>query len=134
MFNLSQFFPKGYKPTDLELFNANIWILRNNEVWLDYEAETGNKCTWFLTSGFRTREHNLKVGGAKNSFHCIAMAGDILDKQGQPQGTWLIGKGRGYLQLKQISVEDIKHTKGSNGNWVHTDIATRGGEYKIFTP
>jgi uncharacterized protein YcbK (DUF882 family) len=33
-----------------------------------------------VTSGFRSKEHNAKIGGALNSFHVLGMAADIQVK------------------------------------------------------
>ena len=33
-----------------------------------------------ITSGYRTVEHNKKVGGAKGSFHLLGMAADLVVK------------------------------------------------------
>lgn len=35
------------------------------------------ECTYTVTSGYRTKEHNEKVGGAPNSYHLYDRARDI---------------------------------------------------------
>lgn len=42
------------------------------------EMSTG--CKMVVTSGFRSKAHNTKVGGAKNSFHLYNRARDIKPK------------------------------------------------------
>jgi hypothetical protein len=42
--------------------------------------ETSTGCKMIVTSGFRTKAHNTRVGGAKNSFHLYGRALDIVPK------------------------------------------------------
>ena len=42
------------------------------------EKETG--CEMIVTSGYRTKAHNKKVGGSKNSYHLTDRARDIVPK------------------------------------------------------
>ena len=132
-FTLTQFFPQDYKPTYQELENGTLWCYRNNLMGGIYENETGNKLSYILTSGYRTPEHNAKIGGAKNSFHTKGMAGDILDTLDQLYGKWIVSKGPLFLKEMQLSIENLQFTKKKT-TWVHTDLAMRGGEYKVFIP
>ena len=134
MFTIVDFFPQNYNPKPEELENSLIWVARNNLVWRIYEIETGNKCEYKITSGFRTPEHNITIGGAKNSYHCKGMAGDILDDANQLKGKWITSKPPKFLNEMQLSVESIQYTKGKWTNWVHTDIAQRNRQYKVFVP
>jgi len=38
-----------------------------------------------VTSGFRSKEHNAKIGGALNSFHVLGMAADIQVAKIKPE-------------------------------------------------
>lgn len=38
------------------------------------------ECTYKITSGFRTPEHNQRVGGVKNSYHLTNRARDVISK------------------------------------------------------
>lgn len=71
-----------------------------------------------ITSGYRTPEHNKKVGGAKYSFHMRGMAADITVKDMTP---------------KEVAKELDKLAPNSCGiivykSWVHFD--TRNTKYR----
>ena len=71
-----------------------------------------------ITSGYRTPEHNKKVGGAKYSFHMRGMAADIIVKDMTP---------------KDVAKELDKLAPNSCGiivyeSWVHFD--TRNNKYR----
>lgn len=71
-----------------------------------------------ITSGYRTPEHNKKVGGAKYSFHMRGMAADITVKDMTP---------------KDVAKELDKLAPNSYGiivykSWVHFD--TRNSKYR----
>lgn len=67
-----------------------------------------------INSGYRCEEHNLKVGGAKNSQHVLGLAAD-----------WKI-KGFKGKDLERIAIANSKGRVGGIGrsdytNYVHTD-------------
>ncbi len=49
-----------------------------DKVVYQLEKETG--CKMIITSGYRTKAHNKKVGGAKNSYHLTDRARDLVPK------------------------------------------------------
>lgn len=61
-------FPKEVKANIQELAN-NLQVLRNH---------FGMPIT--VTSGYRSKAHNERIGGSKNSFHVKGMAADIVVK------------------------------------------------------
>lgn len=68
-----------------------------------------------VTSGFRSKEHNAKIGGALNSFHVLGMAADIQVKGMTP-------KQVGEAVEKLISEGKMKEGGlGLYKTWVHYD-------------
>lgn len=72
-----------------------------------------------VTSGWRPREHNEKIGGAKNSYHIVGRAVDIADPLGGL--AQLIKDNPEKLRSLQLWMEDPAHTK----TWVHLDNGMR---------
>lgn len=71
-----------------------------------------------IISGFRSREHNVKIGGAVNSFHVMGMAADIQVKGMTPTQV---------AKAIELLIKDGKMKQGGLGvyrTWVHYD--TRG--------
>ena len=66
-------------------------------------------------------------------FHTKGMAGDILDTLDQLYGKWIVAQSPLFLKEMQLSIENLQFTKKKTA-WVHTDLAMRGGEYKVFIP
>jgi uncharacterized protein YcbK (DUF882 family) len=70
----------------------------------------------YINSGYRSPEHNLNIGGAKNSYHMKGLAADIRTKNYTP------------LQLKMIVEKLINEGKIKQGgiglysNFLHYDI------------
>lgn len=68
-----------------------------------------------ITSGFRSKEHNAKIGGALNSFHILGMAADIQVKGMAPK------------QVADVVEKLIKEGKMREGGigiyrtWIHYD-------------
>jgi len=45
--------------------------------------ETELKMEFRMTSGYRSKEHNLAVKGSPNSAHCVGLAIDVADEDGK---------------------------------------------------
>ena len=79
-FNLSEFSSKDRMPTpldvipNLEKLAMNLQRLRN---YLNAPIK--------VNSGYRSPQHNKKIGGALNSFHVKGMAADIVVQGYTPQ-------------------------------------------------
>ena len=69
-----------------------------------------------VTSGYRSPEHNLKIGGERNSFHVQGMAADIKVSGVTPRQV--------YDAIEQL-IKDGKMMEGGLGlykTWVHWDF------------
>lgn len=71
-----------------------------------------------ITSGYRTPEHNKKVGGAKYSYHIRGMAADIIVKDMAPKD---VAKELNKLAPNSCGIIVYK-------SWVHFD--TRNNKYR----
>jgi uncharacterized protein YcbK (DUF882 family) len=68
-----------------------------------------------VTSGFRSKEHNAKIGGALNSYHVLGMAADIKVKGMTPVQV---------AHAIELLIKDGKMKEGGIGiyrTWVHYD-------------
>lgn len=69
-----------------------------------------------ITSGYRSKEHNLKVGGALDSYHVRGMAADI-----QIEGM----KPKEVAEVIEKLIKEGKMLEGGIGiykSWVHVDF------------
>jgi uncharacterized protein YcbK (DUF882 family) len=69
-----------------------------------------------VTSGFRSREHNKKIGGALNSYHVLGMAADIQVAKMNPEQV---------AKAIELLIAEGKMKQGGLGiyrTWVHYDI------------
>lgn len=69
-----------------------------------------------ITSGYRTREYNSKVGGARNSYHMRGMAADIQARGMSVQKLAQEAAAAGFLGI------------GVYENFVHVDVR----DYKAY--
>jgi len=77
-----------------------------------------------VTSGFRSREHNRKIGGATNSFHVIGMAADIQVSKMSPEQV---------AKAIELLITEGKMKEGGLGiyrTWVHYDIRGTKARWK----
>ena len=79
-----------------------------------------------VVSGYRTPEHNKAIGGAKLSRHCVCMACDFADFDGQLK-EW-IEDHPDVLKECDLYMEAPESTP----TWVHLDILTR--KTRVFKP
>lgn len=79
-----------------------------------------------VTSGYRTPEHNLSIGGAKDSSHLYCQAADFADKD-RKLCEWIISHPMSLIECG-LWQEDPEHTK----SWLH--LQTRPALHRVFIP
>jgi uncharacterized protein YcbK (DUF882 family) len=95
----------------LRVLNNILDLARQLQVLRDY---TGRRIT--VTSGYRSPEHNKKVGGVSNSQHLEGKAADIQVKGMRPMAVFRV--------IERL-INDGKMKQGGLGlynNFVHYDI------------
>jgi uncharacterized protein YcbK (DUF882 family) len=78
-----------------------------------------------ITSGFRSKEHNKKIGGALNSFHVLGMAADIQLEKIKPEEV---------AKAIELLIKEGKIKEGGLGiykTWIHYDIRGTKARWKI---
>jgi uncharacterized protein YcbK (DUF882 family) len=78
-----------------------------------------------VTSGFRSKEHNKKIGGALNSFHVLGMAADIQVAKVKPEEV---------AKAIELLIKEGKMKEGGLGiyrTWVHYDFRGTKARWKI---
>ena len=110
-FSLAEFNSKDGAVAD-QLVIKNLAILAEQlEALRDYLGKPIQ-----VTSGYRSKEHNAKIGGAKNSTHVNGMAADIKVKGLSPFEV--------YNAIEKL-IADGKMKQGGLGlyrSWVHYDF------------
>jgi uncharacterized protein YcbK (DUF882 family) len=77
-----------------------------------------------VTSGFRSKEHNKKIGGALNSYHVLGMAADIQVSKMTPEQV---------AKAIELLIAEGKIKEGGLGiyrTWVHYDIRGTKSRWK----
>jgi uncharacterized protein YcbK (DUF882 family) len=110
-FSLAEFNSKDGTVAD-QLVIKNLAILAEQlEVLREYLGKPIK-----VTSGYRSKEHNAKIGGAKNSTHVNGMAADIKVSNSPPLEV--------YNAIEKL-IADGKMKQGGLGlyqSWVHYDF------------
>lgn len=125
---LETYFPNGFVPPADLLANATALLVAVNGL-LQELAVTGVA----VTSGYRSPDHNARIGGAPNSKHCQALAVDLLDPQGS------LGKALNVdsspLRRRSMAMEDPAYTVRLNGtHWVHLQLGLPKSGKTVFVP
>ena len=82
-----------------------------------------------INSGYRCKELNVKIGGAKNSDHLYAAAADITTKSDKPEDNkklFILIKSLidlGKIQCRQL-IDEYSY------NWLHISINHENNSYK----
>ena len=77
-----------------------------------------------VTSGFRSKEHNKKIGGALNSYHVIGMAADIKVAKMTPEQV---------AKAIELLIAEGKMKDGGIGiykTWLHYDVRNVKARWK----
>lgn len=84
-----------------------------------------------VSSGYRSPQLNVAVGGSTTSQHCNGQAADIeipgLDNC--DLANWIANN----LDFDQLILEFHNHQKGPNDGWVHVSYTSRGMRKSVLT-
>jgi uncharacterized protein YcbK (DUF882 family) len=109
-FSLQEFQSKDGTPFPNEVVTNLITLAKQLQVLRDH---LGKPIT--ITSGYRSKEHNMKIGGALDSFHVRGMAADI-----QVAGM----KPKEVAEVIELLIKEGKMMEGGIGiyrTWLHYD-------------
>jgi len=113
-FFLSEFACHDGTPVPVELHNNILNLAIQLQILRDQIAVPIN-----INSGYRTKEYNDKVGGARESQHLLAKAADITTRSLSPKV--LAGIIEQMITEKKLFFGGI----GLYPSWVHVDIRTK---------
>lgn len=86
-----------------------------------------------ISSGYRPAAINAAVGGAKKSNHIMCLAVDFVDDKNRTLAKWCVANLK-ILEDLNLWMEDPRHTKSDNGNWVHLQCVSPRSGKRIFIP
>jgi uncharacterized protein YcbK (DUF882 family) len=118
-FNLEEFASADGKAPSGEVLKNLTEIAKNLEVLRKHIGQPIR-----VTSGFRSREHNKKIGGATNSFHVLGMAADIQVSKMTPEQV---------AKAIELLIAEGKMKEGGLGiyrTWVHYDLRGTKSRWK----
>ena len=113
-FNLDEFKSKDGSSFPSEIVNSLTTLAEQLQV---LRTELGRSIT--ITSGYRSPAHNLRIGGAKDSFHVRGMAADIQVSGLTPKQV--------FDTIEKL-IKEGKMKEGGLGlynSWVHYDFRGR---------
>ncbi len=86
-----------------------------------------------VTSGYRTPEHNLKIGGALKSNHCKAQAIDLKDDD-RAIGNRIMTNLK-VLISRGLHMESLDYCVTSQGHkWIHLQSVAPQSKSTVFIP
>lgn len=118
-FSLSEFASADGTPPSGEVLKNLTELAKNLEVLRKHLGQPIH-----VTSGFRSKEHNAKIGGATNSMHIKGMAADIQVAKFKPEDV---------AKAIELLIKDGKMKEGGLGiysTWVHYDIRGTKARWK----
>lgn len=110
-FDLKEFASADGKEPSAEVLKNLTELAKNLEV-----LRSHLKTPIHITSGYRSKEHNAKIGGALRSFHVLGMAADIQVAGMKPEQV---------AKAIELLIADNKIKEGGLGiyrTWIHYDI------------
>lgn len=110
-FDLKEFASADGKEPSAEVLKNLTELAKNLEV-----LRSHLKAPIHITSGYRSKEHNAKIGGALRSFHVLGMAADIQVKGMKPEQV---------AKAIELLIKEGKMVEGGIGiyrTWTHYDI------------
>lgn len=121
-FSLAEFASADGKAPNGEVLKNLTELAKNLEV-----LRSHLKSPIFITSGYRSKEHNAKIGGALKSFHVLGMAADIQVKGMKPEQV---------AKAIELLIKEGKMQEGGIGiykTWVHYDFYFDGKNKRRWT-
>ena len=110
-FDLKEFASADGKEPNAEVLKNLTELAKNLEV-----LRSHLKAPIHVTSGYRSKEHNARIGGALKSFHVLGMAADIQVKGMKPEQV---------AKAIELLIKEGKIKEGGVGiyrTWIHYDI------------
>lgn len=110
-FDLKEFASADGKEPSSEVLKNLTELAKNLEV-----LRSHLKSPIHVTSGYRSKEHNARIGGALKSFHVLGMAADIQVKGMKPEQV---------AKAIELLIANGKMKQGGVGiyrTWIHYDI------------
>jgi uncharacterized protein YcbK (DUF882 family) len=110
-FDLKEFASADGKEPSAEVLKNLTELAKNLEV-----LRSHLKAPIQVTSGYRSKEHNAKIGGALKSFHVLGMAADIQIKGMKPEQV---------AKAIELLIAEGKMLEGGIGiyrTWTHYDV------------
>lgn len=115
-------YPENYSLIDEQEANSTILVSKANQLQKILQHP------FTISSGFRSEEHNKRVGGSETSLHKLFAAVDILDPD-----SWIakiLVEKSFLLEELDLYMEHPKYTKG----YVHLQIFPPKSRRRIFPP
>lgn len=109
-FDLKEFASADGKEPSAEVLKNLTELAKNLEV-----LRSHLKAPIHITSGYRSKEHNARIGGALRSFHVLGMAADIQVKEMKPEQV---------AKAIELLIAEGKMKEGGVGiyrTWIHYD-------------